>query len=120
MEKTFRIAPSSFHAEKKPCKPIRTLSSLFYPARVTAFPKKLLMISSTVLLDFCALWYKAHHLKRRTNMKSSSIGIIGGADGPTAVFVSGDPIGSVLAVVGIAAAIALFAVGIILWVKHKK
>ena len=53
-------------------------------------------------------------------MKNSSIGIIGGADGPTAVFVSGDPIGSVLAVVGIAAAIALLAVGIILWIKHRK
>ena len=53
-------------------------------------------------------------------MKSSSIGIIGGADGPTAVFVSGDPIGLILTVVGVAAAIALLAVGIILWIKHRK
>ncbi len=53
-------------------------------------------------------------------MKNSSIGIIGGADGPTAVFVSGDPTGAILAVAGIAAAVVLLAVGIFLWVRHKK
>ena len=54
-------------------------------------------------------------------MKStSSIGIIGGADGPTTVFVTGDPIGLILAVVGIIAVITLLVIGVVLWVKHKK
>ncbi len=53
-------------------------------------------------------------------MKNSSIGIIGGADGPTAIFTSGDPTGAILTVVGIAAAVVLLAVGIVLWVRHKK
>ena len=52
--------------------------------------------------------------------KSTSIGIIGGADGPTAVFVSGDPMGLILTVAGIAAAAALLVTGIVLWVRHKK
>ena len=51
--------------------------------------------------------------------ESTSIGIIGGADGPTAIFVSGDPMGLVLAVAGIAAAAALLVTGIVLWVRHK-
>ncbi len=53
-------------------------------------------------------------------MKSSSIGIIGGADGPTAVFVTGDLTGLILTVIGIAAAVILLTVGIILWFNHKK
>ena len=50
---------------------------------------------------------------------AESIGIIGGADGPTAVFVSGDPIGLILTVAGIAATAALLVTGIVLWVRHK-
>ena len=37
----------------------------------------------------------------------SSLGIIGGADGPTAIFVSEFPIGLVIGVIAIAAIIAL-------------
>lgn len=51
---------------------------------------------------------------------STSIGIIGGADGPTAVVVGGDPIGLILTVAGIAAAAALLICGIVLWVRHKR
>ena len=41
-------------------------------------------------------------------MTQSAIGIIGGADGPTAIFVSGIPIGLVVAgIIAIAAVIAL-------------
>ena len=41
-------------------------------------------------------------------MTQSTIGIIGGADGPTAIFVSGFPIGLVvIGVIAIAAVIAL-------------
>ena len=41
-------------------------------------------------------------------MTQSTIGIIGGADGPTAIFVSGFPIGLVVVgVIAIAAVIAL-------------
>lgn len=32
---------------------------------------------------------------------STSLGIIGGADGPTAIFITGDPTATVLAVAGI-------------------
>ena len=49
-------------------------------------------------------------------MKSTSIGIIGGADGPTAVFVSGPPIWLIAAGVAVAAALI---VGIVLYVKKK-
>ena len=52
-------------------------------------------------------------------MNNGSIGIIGGVDGPTAVFVTGDPAGLILAVVGIAA-VVLLVVGIVLWARHKK
>ena len=52
--------------------------------------------------------------------ESTSIGIIGGADGPTAVFVGGDPIGLILTIAGIAAAAALLVCGIVLWVRHKR
>ena len=38
---------------------------------------------------------------------SSSIGIIGGADGPTAVFVTGPPVGSVLIAIGLVALLFL-------------
>ena len=51
--------------------------------------------------------------------ESTSIGIIGGADGPTAVFVSGDPMGLILTVAGIVAAAALLVTGIVLWMRHK-
>ncbi|MBP3704077.1 MAG: hypothetical protein J6I98_00960 [Clostridia bacterium] len=51
---------------------------------------------------------------------STSIGIIGGADGPTAVVVGGDPTGLILTVAGIAAAAALLICGIVLWVRHKR
>lgn len=40
-------------------------------------------------------------------MDACSIGIIGGADGPTAVFVAGNPLPLILAAVGIAALLAL-------------
>lgn len=52
--------------------------------------------------------------------ESTSIGIIGGADGPTAIFVSGDPAGFILTAVGIVAAAALLITGIVLWVRNKK
>lgn len=51
--------------------------------------------------------------------ESTSIGIIGGADGPTAVFVSGDPTMLILAAVGIAAAVALLVTGIVLYIKKR-
>ena len=38
---------------------------------------------------------------------SHSIGIIGGADGPTAIFVTGDPLSTILAAL-LAAAILIF------------
>ena len=52
--------------------------------------------------------------------ENNAIGIIGGADGPTAVFVTGDPTALFLTVLGIAAAAVLLIVGIVLWVRHKK
>lgn len=50
-------------------------------------------------------------------MQASSIGIIGGADGPTAIYVTGRiwPL-LVTAVLGVAALIAL---GVWLFVRHK-
>lgn len=52
--------------------------------------------------------------------ENSSIGIIGGADGPTAIFVTGDPTAAILTVIGIAAAVVLLTIGIVLWVRHRK
>ena len=49
---------------------------------------------------------------------NDSIGIIGGADGPTAIFVTGSPAGLVLALLLIAAVIG--AVIWLFWRKHKK
>ena len=51
--------------------------------------------------------------------QDASIGIIGGADGPTAIFVSGNPTGLFLTVVGAAAAAALLVTGIILYIKKR-
>ena len=51
--------------------------------------------------------------------ESASVGIIGGADGPTTVFVSGDLTGLVLTVVGIVAAAALLITGIVLYIKKR-
>ena len=51
--------------------------------------------------------------------ESASVGVIGGADGPTAVFVSGDLTGLVLTVVGIVAAAALLITGIVLYIKKR-
>ncbi len=47
------------------------------------------------------------------------IGIIGGADGPTAVFVSGPGLGAVLAVAAAVAAV-LIAAGVVIWRAKKK
>ena len=52
--------------------------------------------------------------------ENTSIGIIGGADGPTAVFVAGDPTGLILTSIGIVAAVVLLVVGIVLWARHRK
>lgn len=49
--------------------------------------------------------------------ESASVGIIGGADGPTTVFVAGDLTGLILTVVGIAA--ALLVTGIVLYIKKR-
>ena len=49
-------------------------------------------------------------------MDSSSIGIIGGADGPTKILVSGNPLAEIIIVVGI---IAVIAVVIVLLKKRK-
>lgn len=51
--------------------------------------------------------------------ESTSIGIIGGADGPTAIMVSGDPVALILTAVGIAAAAALLITGIILYIRKR-
>ena len=51
--------------------------------------------------------------------QNTSVGIIGGADGPTAVFVSGDLTGFILTVVGVAAAVALLVTGIVLYIKKR-
>lgn len=48
-------------------------------------------------------------------MNTSSIGIIGGADGPTTVFVSGSPVGYA-ALIAVAAA----AMGLILWLFMRR
>lgn len=40
-------------------------------------------------------------------MEANTIGLIGGADGPTAIFVTGDPVSTILAAV-LAAVILLF------------
>ena len=50
---------------------------------------------------------------------SSSIGIIGGADGPTAIFVSYKLPDILWTIAGIAAVI-LVIIGIILWFRHRK
>ncbi|MEA5136571.1 MAG: sodium ion-translocating decarboxylase subunit beta [Candidatus Fimivivens sp.] len=50
-------------------------------------------------------------------MQASSIGIIGGADGPTAIYVAGK-LSPIIAVAGIGAA-ALVALGVWLFLKHK-
>ena len=55
-------------------------------------------------------------MNMKTTTFSASIGIIGGADGPTAVFVSGPPIWMVAAGVVVAAAIVT---GIILYIKKR-
>lgn len=44
----------------------------------------------------------------------NSIGIIGGADGPTAVFITGNPIGLI-----VAAVVVLTVVGVIIWKLFK-
>ena len=46
---------------------------------------------------------------------SHSIGIIGGADGPTAVFVTGSPIAVILPVIGAVAIVLL-----VLWLYKRK
>ncbi len=51
-------------------------------------------------------------------MNDSSIGIIGGSDGPTAIFVSGSPMAAVAAIAVVAAIIVL--VVIIRKKKNKK
>lgn len=50
-------------------------------------------------------------------MEASSIGIIGGADGPTAIFVAGK-LWPIIVAVGLGAA-ALIALGVWLFLKHR-
>lgn len=52
----------------------------------------------------------------KQKMNHSSIGIIGGADGPTKIFISGNPIPEILAAVIIAAII----VGVVVVLKKRK
>ena len=49
-------------------------------------------------------------------MNASSIGIIGGADGPTAIFVTGSPVGTILMMLSAAVVIGL---GIWFFVRRK-
>ena len=49
-------------------------------------------------------------------MNSSSIGIIGGADGPTKIFIAGNPLAAIIAAVLIAAII----VGVVIFLKKRK
>lgn len=49
--------------------------------------------------------------------KVNTIGIIGGADGPTAVFVTGSPVGLIAAV--IVAVVVLVGAGAALYLHHK-
>ena len=46
---------------------------------------------------------------------SHSIGIIGGADGPTAIFVTGSPLTAILPLIGVLAIVLL-----ILWLCKRK
>ena len=52
-------------------------------------------------------------------LSSASIGIIGGADGPTAVFVSSSPSGIISTILLIAGAVC-FAVAIIKYIRKRK
>ena len=54
--------------------------------------------------------------KERERMDSSSIGIIGGADGPTQIMISGNPILEIIVV----AAIVAIIVGIVVILKKRK
>ena len=47
--------------------------------------------------------------------EAASIGIIGGADGPTAVFVTGDPTAAIAIAV-----IAVIAIGLVVWKLMKR
>lgn len=51
------------------------------------------------------------------NVSGSTIGIIGGADGPTAIFLSGPSAGSLLILAGL---LALTAVGVWLYKRKRK
>ena len=57
--------------------------------------------------------------KLLTVLSSASIGIIGGADGPTAVFVSSSPSGIISTILLIAGAVCL-AVAIIKYIRKRK
>lgn len=46
-----------------------------------------------------------------------SVGVIGGSDGPTAIFVTGDPAWTGLALLGV---VVLVAAGVALWLWHKR
>lgn len=49
-------------------------------------------------------------------MSDSSIGIIGGSDGPTAIFVTGSPVAAIVLAVAVVAAV----VTIVLIIKKKR
>jgi Na+-transporting methylmalonyl-CoA/oxaloacetate decarboxylase beta subunit len=49
-------------------------------------------------------------------LSSQSIGIIGGADGPTAIFVSGDPVRLIVGILIVAAGF----IGLAIYEKRKK
>ena len=53
-------------------------------------------------------------------MDGNSIGIIGGADGPTAILITGNPVIAILECVLILAAIAAVITGIIWLLKRRK
>lgn len=65
--------------------------------------------------------------KRRTTMQAlmtelekSSIGIIGGADGPTAIFVAGNVFAPILTLAGIAIAVGIAVFAVVYAIKKNK
>ena len=88
---------------------------------------KLTFISGISAAALGAVLLAARVLKFFIAYESSGIGIIGGADGPTAIFIAGN-IGlprllgftGICGLLSLAAGIALIIIGTILYIKSKK